>query len=94
MSKLSIIIPVYFNEDTLQLLYDDMKEKILPTIGDYEIVFVDDGSEDRSWEIMNEIRTQDPHVMCVRLSKNHGEHGAGTVHVASTQDEHCHYCQQ
>lgn len=76
MSKLSIIIPVYFNEDTLQLLYDDMKEKILPTIGDYEIVFVDDGSEDRSWEIMNEIRTQDPHVMCVRLSKNHGEHGA------------------
>ncbi|MEI3524986.1 MAG: hypothetical protein V8Q27_01745 [Eubacteriales bacterium] len=46
MSKLSIIVPVYWNSDTLMLLYEDMKEKILHKLDDYEIVFVDDGSGD------------------------------------------------
>ena len=43
MSKISIIVPVYYNSDTLMLLYEDMKEKILGKL-DYELVFVDDGS--------------------------------------------------
>ena len=53
MSKISIVVPVYYNSDTLMLLYEDMKEKILGKLGDYELVFVDDGSGDNSWEIMN-----------------------------------------
>ncbi len=76
MSKISIVVPVYYNSDTLMLLYEDMKEKILGTIGEYEIVFVDDGSGDNSWEIMNEIRAMDDNVKCVRLSRNFGEHAA------------------
>jgi len=76
MSKLSIVIPVYYNEDTLMDLYMDMKEKILEQIGDYEIVMVDDGSEDDSWEIMNEIREMDQGVRLVKLSRNFGEHAA------------------
>ena len=44
MSKISIVIPVYYNADTLMLLYEDMKQKILGKLGDYELVFVDDGS--------------------------------------------------
>lgn len=76
MSKLSIVVPVYYNSDTLDMLYADMKEKILPVLGDYEIVFVDDGSGDNSWEIMNNIKAQDPNVVCVKLSRNFGEHAA------------------
>ena len=77
MSKISIVIPVYYNSDTLELLYDDMKAKILDKLGDYEIVFTDDGSGDNSWEIMNSIREKDPdHVKCVKLSRNFGEHAA------------------
>ena len=50
MSKISIIVPVYYNADTLELLYEDMKKKILPQLGDYEIVMVDDGSGDeKAW---------------------------------------------
>jgi dolichol-phosphate mannosyltransferase len=45
-------------------------------LGVYEIVFVDDGSEDNSWEVMNKIKTIDENVVCVRLSKNFGEHAA------------------
>lgn len=76
MSKLSIVVPVYYNEDTLMDLYQDMKKKILGKLGSYELVFVDDGSGDRSWEIMNEIKELDPNVHLVRLSRNFGEHAA------------------
>lgn len=76
MSKISIIIPVYYNEDTLMDLYEDMKAKILGEFSDYELVFVDDGSGDSSWEIMNEIAKLDKNVRLVKLSRNFGEHAA------------------
>ncbi len=76
MSKLSIVVPVYYNEDTLMDLYEDMRAKILDKLGDYEIVMVDDGSGDHSWEIMNRIRDLDGHVRLVKLSRNFGEHAA------------------
>ncbi|MBQ7955078.1 MAG: glycosyltransferase family 2 protein [Lachnospiraceae bacterium] len=76
MSKISIVVPVYFNEDTLMDLYQDMKTKILGVIGEYELVFVDDGSGDASWQIMNQIRDMDKHVKLVKLSRNFGEHAA------------------
>ena len=76
MSKISIVVPVYWNSDTLMALYEDMKEKILHKLGDYEIVFVDDGSGDNSWEIMNQIKDIDSNVKLVKLSRNFGEHAA------------------
>jgi dolichol-phosphate mannosyltransferase len=76
VSKISIVVPVYYNSDTLELLYDDMKARILDKLGDYEIVFVDDGSGDNSWEIMNSIKAKDKNVVCVKLSRNFGEHAA------------------
>ena len=76
MSKISIVVPVYYNADTLELLYQDMREKILGKLGDYEIVFVDDGSGDDSWQVMNSLRSRYPHIRLVRLSRNFGEHAA------------------
>lgn len=76
MSKISIVVPVYYNEDTLMDLYEDMKAKILGVIGEYELVFVDDGSGDNSWQIMNQIKAMDSNVHLVKLSRNFGEHAA------------------
>ena len=76
MSKLSIVIPVYYNSDTLELLYDDLKEKVLGKLEEYEIVFVDDGSGDNSWEIINKIAAMDKNVIATKLSRNFGEHAA------------------
>ncbi len=76
MSKLSIGIPVYYNSDTLELLYDDLKEKVLGKLEEYEIVFVDDGSGDNSWEIINKIAAMDKNVVATKLSRNFGEHAA------------------
>ena len=76
MSKLSIVVPVYYNADTLELLYEDLRKKVLHKLEEYEIVFVDDGSGDDSWKVMNGLRDRDPHVKCVKLSRNFGEHAA------------------
>ena len=56
MAKLSIIIPVYFNEGNLPPLYEDIRKKIIePALFDYEIIMVDDGSGDNSWAEMEKI---------------------------------------
>lgn len=74
--KLSIIIPVYYNEETIELLYEDLAKKVIPNINSYEIVFVDDGSGDMSWDRICELRSKDPNIMAIKLSRNFGEHAA------------------
>ena len=77
MAKLSIIIPVYFNEKNLTPLYEDIREKIiLPALFDYEIVMVDDGSGDDSWAEMEKIAAVDENVKIYHLSRNFGSHAA------------------
>lgn len=76
MFKLSVIIPVYFNADTLQSCYDDLYEKVLTKVPDYELIMVDDGSKDTSWEIMKSIAEKDAKVRLVKLSRNFGSHAA------------------
>ena len=76
MSKLSIIIPVYFNEMNLEDLYQDLFEKVLSKINFYEIVFVDDGSEDDSVDKIRKLKRKDKNITLVRLSRNFGSHAA------------------
>lgn len=75
--KLSIIIPVYFNEDNLIPLYEDIKQKIYNhTENDYELVFVNDGSKDNSYNVMRELANQDSRIRIISLSRNFGSHAA------------------
>ncbi len=76
MNKLSIIIPVYYNSETLEALYNDIEKEVLPQLNDYEIVMVDDGSGDSSWEVMNLIAEKDSNVKLIKLSRNFGSHAA------------------
>ncbi len=75
--KLSIVIPVYYNEDNLKPLYEDIRGKIIEVIQyDYEIVLVNDGSKDRSYDIMKELAQKDRHIKIINLSRNFGSHAA------------------
>lgn len=76
MSRLSIIIPVYYNELNLPSLYVDLKDKVLSQLEDYEIVMVDDGSGDNSWEEMKKLKQLDSHIKLIKLSRNFGSHSA------------------
>ncbi|MGL5440028.1 MAG: glycosyltransferase family 2 protein [Filifactoraceae bacterium] len=75
--KLSIIIPVYFNELNLLPLYEKLKEVVLDNISiDYELIFVDDGSGDDSFKVLKEIKNNNPKVKLLKLSRNFGSHTA------------------
>lgn len=80
MSKISIIIPVYFNEGALIPLYEDMKtnalSKIIENGDDYEIIMIDDGSQDNSWNEMLQLYELDNKIQLIHLSRNFGEHSA------------------
>lgn len=77
MNKISIVVPVYYNENNLHPLYRDIQEKIINRINfDYELVLVDDGSKDQSWSVMQEIAESDPNVKIIHLSRNFGSHAA------------------
>ena len=75
--KVSIIIPVYYNEDNLRPLYADIKEKFIEKIDyDYEIIMVNDGSEDNSYKIICELAEEDHNIRPISLSRNFGSHAA------------------
>lgn len=75
--KVSIIIPIYYNEDNLVPLYEDLKEKFIDKITyDYEIVMVNDGSKDRSHDVMKSLAQKDSHIKTISLSRNFGSHAA------------------
>jgi len=77
MDRISIIIPVYFNQDNLLPLYADMKARVLDVLPcEYELIFVDDGSGDRSYEVMSQLAQIDSHIRTLKLSRNFGEHAA------------------
>jgi len=75
--KLSIVIPVYYNEDNLIPLYEDIKKKIIEVIDyDYEIVMINDGSQDNSYQVMEQLVEKDENIKIVSLSRNFGSHAA------------------
>ena len=73
---ISIVIPVYNEEDNIKPLSVELQE-VLPALGmSYEIIFVDDGSRDRSFEILQELASQDPQIRIIRFKKNTGQTAA------------------
>jgi glycosyltransferase involved in cell wall biosynthesis len=78
LDKISVIIPVYYNEQSLPETYSELK-KIMDENSarfDYEIVLVDDGSKDNSYSAMQTLAAKDNKIKLVKLSKNHGSYVA------------------
>ncbi len=73
---ISVVIPAYNEEENVLLLYEELK-KVLDTLGkEYEIIFVDDGSSDNTWDNLKKINTRDPKVKLIRFQKNFGKSAA------------------
>lgn len=71
----SIVIPVFNSSLSLEELWDGINAVFEGTNENFEVVFVDDGSEDNSWDILTAIKERDPQrVTAVRLSRNFGQH--------------------
>jgi len=73
---LSIIVPVHDEEENILPLYHKIRNGCDPLGRSYEIVYVDDGSRDRTFEILEGIHEQDPRVQVIRFRKNYGQTAA------------------
>jgi dolichol-phosphate mannosyltransferase len=76
MVELSVVIPVYNEEDNLPLLWPELRGVLESMAVTFEVIFVDDGSRDRSAELIRAMRETDPRVRLVRLKANAGETAA------------------
>lgn len=74
MKKISIIIPAYNEEESLPILYDRINN-LMSTMKNYEfeILFINDGSKDKTLEIIKEIRQNDQRICYVDFSRNFGK---------------------
>lgn len=71
--KISILLPVYNEEENLPRLYDQLDAVASRESLDVEMIFVDDGSTDRSWEQLEKLAAKDDRVRCVRFRRNFGQ---------------------
>lgn len=74
--SVSIVVPVYDEEESLPVLYKALKEVLDKTGRTYEIVFVDDGSKDKSIEVLEELSAKDAKVVAVSFRRNFGQTAA------------------
>ena len=80
----SVVIPVYNEEEVLPSFFANLSSAMDTLGGEFELLFVDDGSTDRTWEILMEISNKNPNVLGYRLNRNFGHQQAicaGLFHV-------------
>ena len=68
----SIVVPVFNEEENLELLHQRLYKVLENLFPDHEIIFVDDGSTDNSLKIMRKLRETDPGVKIISFSRNFG----------------------
>lgn len=74
--KLSLLIPFYNEEEQLRETLAAVRPILAANSDDYEIIAVDDGSKDRTWEILAAEAKADPHIHAIRFSRNFGKEAA------------------
>ncbi|MDP8254017.1 MAG: glycosyltransferase family 2 protein [Candidatus Kaelpia aquatica] len=74
--KISVVIPVYDEKESLSQLFEELRNVLIEMPYDYEIVVVDDGSKDGSWELILNASSSDEKIKAIRLLKNYGQTAA------------------
>jgi glycosyltransferase involved in cell wall biosynthesis len=90
---ISIVIPVYNEKDSLALLYEEIEQTAQHGNLQVEVVFVDDGSRDGSWDVIRELAKRHVNIRAIRFRRNFGKaaalsagFGAATGDIVLTMD--------
>ena len=86
--ELSIVIPLLNEAESLSELHQWITKSLDGVIKDYELIFIDDGSQDNSWEIINLLASQDKRVKGLRFLKNFGKSQALHAGFARAQGQY------
>ena len=73
---ISVIIPVYNSEKSLPDLLAALTDELPKITSAFEIIMINDGSKDNSWEVINNLITKFKHVSAINLMRNFGQHNA------------------
>ncbi len=84
---ISVVIPVYNEEDNIPLLYDELSAALNEIGRTYEVIVVDDGSKDRSFERLKEIHEKDPRWQVIRFRRNFGQTAGMSAGFNAAQGE-------
>ncbi|NWG04919.1 MAG: glycosyltransferase family 2 protein [Syntrophaceae bacterium] len=82
---LSIIVPLFNEEAVIPQFYERLKKVMDSQDGDYEIIFINDGSTDRSMEALLKLRQSDPRIKIIEFSRNFGHQIAITAGLDHAQ---------
>lgn len=87
VQSVSVVVPVYNSEQSLPTLLERLVPILLGLGVPWEVVFVYDGSPDRSWEVVCEMARQYPNVRGIALSRNFGQHNALLCGIRAARHE-------
>jgi len=87
VKSLSVIIPVYNSQDTLDELVEQLAMVLKDLAEKYEIIMVNDGSRDQSWMVITRLSQAYPWVRGINMMRNYGQHNALLCGVRSAQYE-------
>ena len=85
--QVSIIIPVYNEEENVEALQNHLNKTLDQLKIDYEIIYVDDGSKDRSFALLENIAAQDNRIKVIKFRKNHGQTAAMSAAIDVSNGE-------
>jgi glycosyltransferase involved in cell wall biosynthesis len=85
--NLSVVVPVYNEEENLEPLTREVISAVQPLGGDYELIMVDDGSTDRTFHKLSDIHREDPRIKILRLSRNFGQTAALAAGISYAKGE-------
>ena len=89
MSLISIVLPAYNEEENISLAVERLGEVLAPEGIDWELVFVNDGSWDGTWERITEAAKGNPHITGIRFSRNFGKEAAIMAGLACAKGDCC-----
>ena len=70
---ISIVVPLYNEEESLIELFQWIKSSLNPTNYSFEIIFIDDGSSDKSWKVIKDLSKEHQEIKGIRFIKNYGK---------------------
>ncbi len=70
--KISFIVPVYNEEKNLELLQTELSQ-VLASLGNYEVIYVDDGSKDDSFEVLTKLKSCGANIRVIQLTRHFGQ---------------------
>lgn len=84
---LSLVIPLLNEEESLPELHAWISRVLDPTGWNYEILFIDDGSQDQSWKVIQQLQEKDKRIRGIRFQRNYGKSAALNTGFARVQGE-------